>query len=269
MNYIGIRGHRGAGKQTVAYLLGNTLDYLLDKKKMANEIDSGEFNNFFIQKCNDIINNENIIDDTDLKKVYFDSFGDSPKTFCSLLLGCDPKLTYNDYYKDHIIINIKDFSYKLYDYIPNNIKCLSAEELYKMFNNNTEPSVILKDTYTTLREFIMYFGREVMQRYFGLNVWIKTLKMNEERYSETYNDSNYYKIYMDIKFPSEVTYIKDKKGIIIKVSRPKYKKNGADRLAHDDRYDYDVVIGNNLYDLKQTILNIANEIIYSYDKEEN
>ena len=33
MNYIGIRGHRGAGKKTIAYLLGETINYILLKKK--------------------------------------------------------------------------------------------------------------------------------------------------------------------------------------------------------------------------------------------
>ena len=37
MNYIGIRGHRGAGKQTIAYLLGETIDYILSKKKTAEK----------------------------------------------------------------------------------------------------------------------------------------------------------------------------------------------------------------------------------------
>ena len=32
MNYIGIRGHRGAGKNSISYLLGNTISFLLSKK---------------------------------------------------------------------------------------------------------------------------------------------------------------------------------------------------------------------------------------------
>lgn len=271
MNYIGIRGHRGAGKQTVSYLLGCTLDYLIEWKKGSNILSEEEFKEFFIRCCDEIIADENIVDTVNLKRIYFDSFGDGPKTFVSLLLGCDPSMTYSDYDKDHTIVNLRDFSYETYEVIPDNINCLDAEELYKLFSNKKEPSVILKNTYTTLREFIMYFGREVMQRYFGLNVWVKTLRANEERYGSSYNDQNYYKIFTDLKFPSEVTYIKDKKGVVVKVSRPGFKKKGSDKLSQDDRYDYEVVIGKNLYDLQNTIYDIAIDIINNnnYGKEEN
>lgn len=261
MNYIGIRGHRGAGKQTIAYLLGNSIDWIINKRNKIEKFSLEDFDLDFKKWCDLIKSNEDIIHDTTLNKVYFDSFGDAPKTFVSLLLGIDLNVTNNDYYKDHMIINIKDFSSKLYEVIPDNIKCITAEDLYKMLCNKKEPAVILKDTYISLRDFIMYFGREVMQRYFGLNVWVKTLQTSDEWYLSTYNDTNYYKIYMDIKFPSEVTYIKDKNGIVIKVNRPGSKKKGSDRLLHDDRYDYEISIGESLYDLKDIIFEISNEII--------
>ena len=38
MKYIGIRGHRGAGKKSVTYLLGNTIEYLIMKEKNQNNI---------------------------------------------------------------------------------------------------------------------------------------------------------------------------------------------------------------------------------------
>lgn len=273
MNYIGIRGHRGAGKQTVSYLLGCTINYLIEwfGDKGQPKLTEEEFKKVFIKYCDEIIANENIVNTANLKRIYFDSFGDGPKTFVSLLLGCDPNMTYSDYHKDHTIVNLHDFSYETYETIPEYLKCLDAEELYKIFSNKKEPTVILKNTYTTLREFIMYFGKEVMQRHFGLNVWVKTLKANEERYSSSYNDQNYYKIFTDLKFPSEVTYIKDKKGVVVKVSRPGFKKKGSDKLSQDDRYDYEVVIGDNLYDLQNTIWDIAIDIINNndYGKEEN
>lgn len=274
MHYIGVRGHRGAGKQTIAYLLGCTIDRIIKWKNSDLILSNEEFDKFFKDRCDEIIKNENMVDEVNLDKVYFDSFGSGPKTFVSLLLGIDTQMTYSDYYKDHTVVNLRDFSYTVYQTIPDNIKCLDSEELYELFNNTGEPSVILKNTYTTLREFIMYFGKEVMQRYFGLNVWVKTLRVNENRYGNSYNDTNYYTIYTDIKFPSEVTYIKDKEGIIVKVSRPKGKKKGTDRLSQDERYDYEVVIGDNLYDLKNNIFDIANEIVTNNlnqngNKEEN
>ena len=69
MNYIGIRGHRGAGKKTVAYLLGETLNYILQKKKGDKILNyEEEFKELFKNWCNSIKNNEEIIDNVDLEK---------------------------------------------------------------------------------------------------------------------------------------------------------------------------------------------------------
>ena len=48
-----------------------------------------------------------------------------------------------------------------------------------------------------------------MQRSFGSNVWIKSLKVNKldsERFY-TINGKTMYKIFTDCKFPSEISYI--------------------------------------------------------------
>lgn len=259
MNYIGIRGHRGAGKQTVAYLLGETIDYILSKKKTDELIGGEQFIELFKEWCNNIKQDEEIINNAELNKVYFENFGDGPKTLASMLLGCDFEHTYSDYDKDHMVINLKDFTYDIYEVIP--FKCLDAEELYQIFSSKKEPAVILKDKYVTLREFIMYFGHEIMQRYFGLNVWVKSLKNNDTKYPVSYNDTNYYKIFTDAKFPSEITYIKDNNGVVVKVNRPSHKKKGKDRLKNDDRYDYEVNIEESLVDLANPIFDIALDII--------
>ena len=107
----------------------------------------------------------------------------------------------------------------------------------------------------------IYFGHEIMQRYFGLNVWVKSLKNNDTRYPVSYNDTNYYQIFTDAKFPSEITYIKDNNGVVVKVNRPSHKKKGNDRLKNDDRYDYEVNIGESLVDLANPIFDIALDII--------
>lgn len=258
MNYIGIRGHKGAGKKTIAYLLGNTIEYITKHNKGEDTL---PYNNQFTSWCDNIITDENIVQDISLDDIYFDSFGDTPKLLAELLLGCDQKYLYNDYYKDHVVVNMRDFSCKVYDELPDNIKLYDADEMYMNFSQKKNPTPITKDLYITLREFIMYFGREVMQRFFGLNVWVKSLVASSERFTSIFNDENAYKIFMDIKFPSEVTYIKDHNGIIINVTRPGHRKRGSDKLSQDIRIDYEVVIGKNLYDLSEIIYNIAEEII--------
>lgn len=257
MNYIGIRGHRGAGKMTVSYLLGCTIEYIINPMRFSNN-----FDNQFKLWCDLVKDDEYITSHSELDKIYFSSFKETPELMTELLLGTFD-ISFDNFNKDHIIINLKDFTYKTYQQTPENIKLLTAEELYELFKDKKEPTAITKDIYVTLREFVMYFGREVMQRFFGLNVWVKTLRNSDERYKPTYNDFNYYKIFMDVKYPSEVTYIKDKGGVIIKVTRPGHKKRGVDKLLHDDRVDYNIEIGESLYDLKDTIYELANTIINS------
>lgn len=256
MNYIGIRGHRGAGKNSVSYLLGNTIDHLICNGEKGFE----ECYNAWVDN---IMTSEQVLHECSLQYVYFDAFSDTLKMFIELLLGCKREYLYNDYYKDHTIVNIKDFSYKVYDEIPNNLKILSKDELYAKMPKESQPTTITKNLYITLRDFILYFGMDVMQRYFGLNVWVKSLKSNESTFESMFNDDDCYKVYTDVKTPSEVTYIKDKNGIIIKVVRPSHKKGdkGFDKLSNDNRYDYTVKVNGNLYELKDEILNIAKQII--------
>ena len=76
------------------------------------------------------------------------------------------------------------------------------------------------------------------------------------------DDCKRFKIFPDIKASSEITYIKDKGGVIIKVSRPGHKKaGGMDLLRGDSRYDYEVVIDGKLEDLSPQILKVAIDII--------
>ena len=97
-----------------------------------------------------------------------------------------------------------------------------------------------------------------MQRYFGANVWVKSMKNSAEFYTSIFDDNNSYKIFTDLKTPSEVTYIKGLGGKIIKVSRPDHKKiqKGLDKLGQDTRVDYEIVVGEDLY--KTIFDNFAN-----------
>ena len=264
MNYIGIKGHRGAGKKTIAYLLGNTINYLIEGKEDVS------FDDAFNKWCDDIMSDENVIQDVSLTNVYFDSFGDTPKVLVGLLLGCDTSYLYDDYHKDHVVINLRDFSHKEYEEIPDDIKLYNSQELYVMFSKNTAPAVITKNTYTTLREFIMYFGREVMQRFFGVEVWIKSLKSNADLFTNIFNDDNAYRIYYDIKAPSETTYILNKNGVVVKVDRPGHKKkNSILNRSNDNRSDYQITIKDSIYNLKNDILVIAKNIIDKNNEKGN
>lgn len=255
MKYIGIRGHRGAGKNTISYLLGNTINYIL-----KNNTD--DFDELYRTWCDDIIKDERIIHNCGLDYVYFDSFSDTLKLWVRLLIGCPTEYMYDDYYKDHMVINMKDFSYKIHEELPENLPTHS--ELYEMMPKDKASTTITKNIYISLREFILYFGLEVMQRYFGANVWVKSMKNSAEFYTSIFDDKDSYKIFTDLKTPSEVTYIKGLGGKIVKVSRPDHKKiqKGLDKLGQDTRVDYEIIVGEDLYKTKEDIWKIANILIY-------
>lgn len=256
MNYIGIRGHRGAGKDLISYVIGCTLNYMMvnnqapDKSQMDSWI-------------TDIINNENIIHEVSLKNVYFDSFGDVVKTFVALLLGCDTKYLYDDYYKDRIVIDMSTFKYQIYDTIPEGLALVDNEQLYNILMKQGSPDTAVQRYLITLRDFILYFGQDVMKRFFGTNVWIKSLNLNGNMFENIFNDSSY-KIFRDVKTSSEVTYIKNKKGIIINVYRKDSRKKKGfnnNKLLKDKRIDYQIDVPTNVYDIYDNIIEICNNII--------
>lgn len=260
MNYVGIRGHRGAGKNSVAFLIGNTIQWLIDEKKCPY-VES--YDEAYTRWVKQIMNDEKIIHSVSLSDVYFDSFADTLKLFVELITGIPHDYIYDDYYKDHVVINLRDFSYKVYDEIPEDLELHTREELYNKMPRNGAAMTIMKNMYITMREFILYFGIEVMQRFFGLNVWVKSLKQNEERFNSIFDDDNSYKIYTDVKTPSEVTYILEKNGVIVHVTRPtnRKKSGGFDKLSRDGRIDYTIHVGGSLYQIKSQIFEVAKQII--------
>lgn len=255
MRYIGVRGHKGSGKKSISYLLGNTIEYILTHDEVNNDEYSGLFTNW----CDELMNTEDVIYSADLTRVYFDSFSDTLFTLLSLMLNVPVDKLHTDYYKDHMIVNIKDFKTILYEHIPVDMKLYNAEEYFKKSSTKV-PKSINGDTYMTLREFVMYFGKEVMQRYFGLNVWVKILDSSKHLFTNIFDENDSYKIFCDVKTPSEISYIKNENGIIVKIERYATRKK-IDALVKDIRVDYTINVDSDLYSLKDSILHLAQVII--------
>lgn len=252
MNYIGIRGHRGAGKDLISYVVGCTLNHMIETNQIPDKSKMDSW-------INDIIDNDNVIHEVSLKNVYFDSFGDTVKTFVALLLGCDTKYLYDDYYKDRMVIDMSTFKYQIFDDIPKDLTLVSNEQLYNIMMKQGSPDAVVQQYMITLRDFILYFGQDVMKRFFGTNVWIKSLNLNGNMFENIFSDSSY-KIFRDIKTSSEVTYIKNKGGIIINVYRKNsHKKRGFnnDKLLKDKRIDFQINIPDNVYDIYDDIIQIC------------
>ena len=256
MKYIGIRGHRGSGKQTIAYLLANTLEYLIQKKDLAM------FKEKFSEWCQYIIDDFEIARNIDCEHVIIEGFGDTPKILVYMLTGIPVSYMCSDFYKDNLVINLKTFEHKGVD--ENfHAELITAKEYFEKLQFTTEPKSIMGDVWMTLREFIQYFGIYIMQNAMGLNVWVKSMIANKSYYDCLYQDDfKGYKIYYDVKARTEINYIKDLGGVIVKVSRPGHKKSGGmDLLRGDNRYDYEITNCENLINTADQILDIAKKII--------
>lgn len=266
MNYIGVRGHRGAGKSSIAFLLGNVIDFISTGHEKL--LDSELFDTMYRAWCKQLLSSPNCINECPLHNVYFESFSDSIKTFIRLLLGCPEEYVYEDKYKDSIVINLRDLSCKPLESFAEPPKIISAQEFYKTmpYDPDDSPIALCSNNYMTLREFIMYFGLEIMQRFFGRNIWVKSLKANSNQVDNFYDLGNSYKIFIDLKTPAEATYIKQAGGYIVNVVRPGNKKgqSGLERLGRDDRIDYNIVIDGDLYSAKESIVEIAKDIINNF-----
>jgi hypothetical protein len=190
-----------------------------------------------------------------------------------LLLGCPEEYVYEDKYKDTVVVNMKDLSCRLLDSFPEPRILMSAQDFYKTmpYDSDETPVAITMNRYMLLREFIMYFGLEVMQRFFGRNVWVKSLKANSEQYDEFYSTGMNYKVFIDLKTPAEATYIKQANGFIINVIRPTNKKgqSGLERLnsRYNDKIDYNITVEGDLYSIKDKIREIAKDINNKFNEK--
>lgn len=265
MKYIGIRGHRGVGKKSFAVLLSNTIDTICQH----GENSRAEFDSHWDGWVDEIMANPDIIpeDLMETKYTYVDSFGDIPKTFISLMLGIDSYLLDNNEYKDTHAVNLKDLSVCLLSDVTGNI--YNDSDMYRHFNAGNR-QVIGTDAYITVRNFITYFGIQVMQQYFGKHVWINVLKANASLFNNIFDEDTSYKIYYDVKTSSELDYIDSLNGLIINLIRPENKKRrGVEDLHEDDRCDFQVTIEGDLNSTKEDIWGIANEIVNKYYMSNN
>jgi hypothetical protein len=253
MKYIGITGHRGSGKNTTAYLLGNILERLRrgQSKEMIELV--------YPEWCEEIKKDCNAIYDSRLYFVYFDEFGEIPKSMVSQLLGIDMGMLDNDFMKDHIYVNLKDFT--IHKDIENCIVVTSAEYITMV---NVEKPKQIRNVYMTLREFTKMFSVDIMQKLFGTNVWLKSRHRQNEQYGEVEDG---WRIFTDVKIGDELLYIKDKNGVIIEVNRPvnRKKDNGISNIKGVN-VDYNITIMTDISEMFEDLYKIAKDI---YEDKDN
>ena len=275
--YIGIRGHRGSGKSTVAYLLGNIIQYIIDNYKSqkglvvstVNEVLADTYFNVNYKVLCDCIKTDEqaALADMNSNNVYLETFGSTPKMLVELLTDMPHEYFNSDYYKDHVIVNISDFTWKVVDDATGEAT-YGYENLLDEIERGNITEIDDENIYLTLRDFIVYFAT-VSMKYLGRSVWVKTVRCNEKKYDQYedyYNVGTRYKIFADIKAPSELDYVHNQGGTIILVERPEFKKKskGVSTLDHDDRCDYRVVINKDISEdeeLKSQLIGIALDLV--------
>lgn len=251
--YIGICGHRGAGKNSIAYLLANTIEYILEENKE-------DFNALFDKWSNDFVNDESLIRQLDLNNIYIASFSDDIISSIHLITGIPIEPMTDDFCKNNLLVKLSTFELvDACDVDASNI--LSHEELFKL-RDTQEITKMQEDVWVSLRDFIIYYGYDVIQRFFGVNFWVKSLKKCEHLWECNWDDRVRYRIYIDTKTECERDFIKEKGGILIKVQRPKHVRPNSPISTNID-YKEDFIIENSssLNDLKDIIYNLANKII--------
>lgn len=273
--YIGIRGHRGSGKNTVAYLLGNIIQWLQDNymtkqglnMKYVTELTKDPvFNVSYRVWCDCIKKDESgSLEEMNTPNIYLESFGDTPKMLIELLTNIPHEYFNSDYYKDYVVVNISDFTWKVSE-DPSHEVTYDYEALLDEIERGNITEVDNENIYLTLRDLIVYFAT-VSMKYLGRSVWVKTMRASDkDNYDDYYNIGDVYKIFRDIKAPSEITYVKDHNGVIIKVDRPCNKKKnvGVESLSNDTRFDYHVIINEDILTdekLKEDLVKIAIELM--------
>lgn len=243
MKYIGITGHRGSGKTSIAYLLGNILDCL----KCGCSRESIKL--YYVDMCSKIKNNQNAIYDCALDYIYFDEFGEMPKSFVAQLLSIDMSVLDNDTMKDNMYVNLLDF--RLYS-LEDNFTIVDSDWLLK---NRAVKYTGEEPVYMQLREFVKCFSIDIMQKYFGSNVWLKVLKVNDSKWNEPEGG---WRIFSDIKTIDEIDYIKEKNGVLICTRRPS-KRKSKKGITNIEECNPDYVINTEgeLIDLFDNIYEIA------------
>jgi hypothetical protein len=212
-----------------------------------------DLKSYYEEWCETIKNDQNVIYDCCLNNVYFDEFGDMPKAFVASLLSVDMNILNNDTFKDKMFVNMKDFMLYSYD---KSFKVLTAKELVEYTKANAPKK--WPDIYVSLRNFAAYFSINIMQSIFGTDVWVKTRRQNESLYGEPAFE---YTVFSDVKTKEEISYIKEKNGVIIRTLNPSTRKSDAG-ISNIENTDADFIINTegNLEDLFDKIYEIGEKI---------
>lgn len=267
---FGIAGKKQAGKNTTANIIHG---FVLMEKNMVMDFNIDQYGSLFIKTLNRFgdegwgefdINRKDreFLDYAEYNlwpfvKLY--SFADTLKWICIDLFNIPPECVYGtDEQKNTAIPHLlwenmpgvikPDQAYKIFrDFNSWNYHNLTEEEKNVLnskmklqfsprdFNPNNPTWAIYPDHGIlvhnsgpmTAREFMQYFGSEIMRKIYS-NIWIdNTIKRIKKEGSEL-------AILCDVRFPNEISAIKENGGNVIKLTRSIHKDIHQSELALDN-----------------------------------
>lgn len=241
MKTIGIYGHRGAGKKTVAAMLGIVLESLFDTDNRDDVLKRSEkFRDACRKVCKGICHSEEELErvlDIPFHYVSYSAFKEVPLSLIQGLTGISMADLDKDAVKDNMYICLDTLKTAARGDVTGTI--LTAKEAFAELKDLPIDKQ-RAEIWMVMREFIIYFGYELMQRFFGTNVWVSSITQADVVYN-TVPSSSGFNIFTDVKTEKEAEYIKSCGGVLIKVNNPNHKK-GRSFVEVDIKPDYEVNI---------------------------
>ncbi len=250
---IGICGKKQTGKDTVAKMIA----YII--RKGVVQASYAEWAKLF--------------DNNKTKDICVFHFADKVKDICSDLFGINRDKFDIEKYKDELYFDFdkkefvnpfnKDNSNKYKDKQIITIEDLQKEDINSYIRKNNNKILF------TLRTLMQYIGTEIGRNKLFDNVWINYCINNAIDYRETYG----FVIIADVRFNNENKVIKERKGVVIKLTR---ETNLEDNHSSEDNKDFiiDYVIDNNniskftlFYKVREIVKNILESEVIRYGRE--
>lgn len=239
--YIGLNGYAGSGKDTLAKALRIMLEYDFPDyesfiKYYNNNVGYDTKNDFKYATYdrNGVLNNTN-------GKVMCIAFADQLKHICASLFGVSTDRFYYNKANAYICMN-HNFEYT--EQQPDKDHIITADEFYYAHDHYTS---LPEKYYMSLREVLVYVGTYIIQDHINKRSFINIVN-NSVSQVQRQNEDIKYVICTDVRFMSEVEYIKDEKhGIMINIVRDDIKQldNVAEHDLDDMQEYFDYTIDNN------------------------
>lgn len=262
---IGIYGHKGAGKMSVGWLLAHCLENRMIGREVSRE--------YYQNLCDAIKADPRAARLCELRRVYLTEFQEGLLVYISMFLGVsandlmDPSWTRNRW--------VSLSRGNVTDSLPQNALVHDARSLAKvrsgeimMLSTGLKSKPFGENEYMRVDEYIMYFAYYMVQGMLGPDVWLNDLRSSDRSMGERMEPT----IFMDVKTLSELEYIKERGGILVKVTREGHYT--VDTLCNEQAswtdYQFQVSLEeDNLGASYEQVLNIADTLIEIWTKEED